>query len=233
MALLGARALPDPASPVQRGRGRRGCCSGLASLRTGAWATGICLGLGHPGRGRRAPCRVRPRGTDVWQRRRIRLLGGSRHRGLSGRACGPGQAGCGRCPVAGDARHGRRGRAAPTMPAAGAAGAARLRPMLGADVAGTHGPGADEARPRRLRALGSVRPRQGALGDPAKGTTDLDPGRGGRAPRCRWLGSPERAGEAAPPPPGTGAAPLAAARQGRDGWATHHAAAAARHGAEP
>lgn len=41
---------------------------------------------------------------------------------------------------------------------------ARLRPTHGADVAGTHGPGADEARPRRLRALGLVRPRQGPLG---------------------------------------------------------------------
>lgn len=73
-----------------------------------------------------------------------------------------------------------------------AVGAARLRPTHGADVAGTHGPGVDEARPRRLRALGSVRPRQGALGDPATGATDLDPDRGGRPPRCWWLDSPAR-----------------------------------------
>jgi hypothetical protein len=45
------------------------------------------------------------------------------------------------------------GRATPTMPAAGAA---RLRPAHGADVAGTCGPGADAAWPRRLWALGLV-----------------------------------------------------------------------------
>jgi hypothetical protein len=64
----------------------------------------------HPGRGRRAPCCVRPRGTDGRPRRRIRLLGGSRRRASAGE------------------------RAAPAMPAADAA---RLRLTHGADVAST------------------------------------------------------------------------------------------------